>query len=163
MPACRTTPIFVKYFCDPHKTGFLVKTCQELYVWISFLPISTIFSPKNCPINNPLHILAPPPVLFQIFLWKGFKYKQFPAQKIIQIQNVSQCSVANNECLILLNIHYLIQQINNLEFFCMRIPLNFSSFFVLKTLKKYNILCGFSQDFYFTLIMAPFNLWIHQR
>ena len=38
---------------------------------------------------------------------------------------------------------------NNLEFFCMQIPLNFSSFFVLKTLKKYNILCGFSQDFYF--------------
>ena len=47
MPACRTTPIFVKYFCDPHKTGFLVKTCQELYVWISFLPISTIFSHKT--------------------------------------------------------------------------------------------------------------------
>ena len=105
--------------------------------------------PQNCPINNPLHILAPPPVLFQIFLWKGFKYKQFPAQKIIQIQNVPQCSAANNECFILLNIHYLIQQTNNLEFFCMRIPLNFSSFFVLKTLKKYNILCGFSQDFYF--------------
>jgi len=59
-----------------------------------------------------------------------------PAQKIIQIQNVPQCSAANNECFILLNIHYLIQQTNNLEFFCMRIPLHFSSFFCFEDFEK---------------------------
>ena len=129
---------------------------------IFFAYIHYLFPKKNCPINNPLHILAPPPVLFQIFLWKGFKYKQFPAQKIIQIQNVSQCSAANNECFILLNIYYLIQPTNNLEIFCMRIPLNFSSFLVLKTLKKYNILLGFSQDFYCSLIIFEFTNGDHR-
>jgi len=119
------------------------------------------FPQKNCPINNPLHILAAPPVLFQIFLWKGFKYKQFPAQKIIQIQNVSQCSVANDECFILLNIYYLIQPKNNLEFFCMQIPLNFSSFFCFENFEKKNTI--FSLDFLEIFSLQFDNLWIHQR
>lgn len=115
-------------------------------------------SPKT--VRSIIHYIFSPlrRSFFKYFFEKGSNINNFPPKKIIQIQNVPQCSVANNECPILLNIHYLILQTNNLEFFCMQIPLNFSSFFVLKTLKKYNILCGFSQDFYFTLIMAPFNL-----
>lgn len=111
-------------------------------------------SPKT--VRSIIHFIfsPPPPVLFQIFLWKGFKYKQFPAQKIIQIQNVPQCSAANNECFILLNIHYLIQQTNNLEFFCMRIPLNFSSFFCFEDFEKIQ---------YFVWIFSRFLLQFDNR
>lgn len=105
-------------------------------------------SPKT--VRSIIHYIFSPlrRSFFKYFFEKGSNMNT-PAQKIIQIQNVPQCSAANNECFILLDIHYLIQQTNNLEFFCMRIPFYlFSSFFVLKTLKKYNFCFGFSQDFY---------------